>query len=76
MPKTITCVYDEQSHYDAIYIDGELWGADQTLYLNELCEVVHGETIVLYGMKVKLPMNHEFPPMISDLHRFESRKEG
>lgn len=63
----ILCCLDNVSMDDAIYIDGELFTSNETLYLADVCEACRNKTVQLQFRGVDLPTGSEWPRLAADL---------
>ncbi len=61
MEVKIVVVTDDESLFQAMYVDGEFKQSDDTIYASDIEDAAAGRPIMLSTMSVELPESGDFP---------------
>lgn len=70
-PKHVVLVMDEESGHEAIYVGGDLFNQDTTIYAGDIAEACGDDTVNISRIIVRLPDNSVgYPEQLENLMPF------
>lgn len=69
-PVQVIAVIDDETNYEALYVDGDLKESDMNIYMGDVATCTKGLVIEFRQVVVSLPDGVEFPARSEDLLKF------